>query len=345
MRLGVDPGRHEALELRAAAVDHAERRVARRRSAPPPSTTSRCEERLERQLRGDRHARLEERAQAALARRRRPSSARAYRERCGKPTTGAPVRPRCRRSLAGRRVEVDRKEYDMFKTILWATDGSETAPSALPYALGLAEPDHAKLVVAHVARDLRRPRRRLSRPRRRERAPREDRAAGRGPAEPAGSTRPSSSAPARADHAARTIAEIAEEVGADLIVVGTHGYGRVAGLLVGSVTQGLLHAGVCPVLAIPTGAQSKRPSSSSRPARRCNAAGKPQHGSVPAPMLRLFPRASLEQANRRLAMKALVYHGPGQRSWDEVPDPTIERRRTPSSASTRRRSAAPICTS
>ena len=22
-------------------------------------------------------------------------------------------------------------------------------------------------------------------------------------------------------------------------------------------------------------------------------------------------------------MKALVYHGPGQRSWDEVPDPTI----------------------
>src|SRR5437588_628998 len=23
-------------------------------------------------------------------------------------------------------------------------------------------------------------------------------------------------------------------------------------------------------------------------------------------------------------MKALVYHGPGQRSWDEVPDPKIE---------------------
>ena len=23
-------------------------------------------------------------------------------------------------------------------------------------------------------------------------------------------------------------------------------------------------------------------------------------------------------------MKGLVYHGPGQRSWDEVPDPTIE---------------------
>ena len=23
-------------------------------------------------------------------------------------------------------------------------------------------------------------------------------------------------------------------------------------------------------------------------------------------------------------MKALVYHGPGQRSWDTVPDPAIE---------------------
>src|ERR1700730_4729537 len=29
-------------------------------------------------------------------------------------------------------------------------------------------------------------------------------------------------------------------------------------------------------------------------------------------------------AKRRFAMKALVYHGPGQRSWEEVPDPAIE---------------------
>ena len=27
-------------------------------------------------------------------------------------------------------------------------------------------------------------------------------------------------------------------------------------------------------------------------------------------------------------MKALVYHGPGQRSWDDVPDPQIEERMT-----------------
>src|SRR5436190_22456258 len=39
----------------------------------------------------------------------------------------------------------------MFKTILWATDGSETAARALPHALGLTEADTAKLVVAHAS--------------------------------------------------------------------------------------------------------------------------------------------------------------------------------------------------
>lgn len=139
----------------------------------------------------------------------------------------------------------------MFKTVLWATDGSETAARALPYALGLAEPDEAKLVVAH-AREI---------------------FVGRGGGYPVladeSELRAKISSQVEelrtggldatfvvrtctANHAARTIAAIAEEVGADLIVVGTHGYGRVAGLLIGSVTQGLLHAGVCPVLAVPT---------------------------------------------------------------------------------------------
>ena len=56
-----------------------------------------------------------------------------------------------------------------------------------------------------------------------------------------------------AGNAAKAVAEIARETRADLIVVGTHGYGRVAGLLIGSVAQGLIHASVCPVLAVPTG--------------------------------------------------------------------------------------------
>ena len=55
----------------------------------------------------------------------------------------------------------------MFKTILWATDGSDTAARALPFALGLAKADDAKLVVAHV-REIAAARRRLSRSRRRD---------------------------------------------------------------------------------------------------------------------------------------------------------------------------------
>jgi nucleotide-binding universal stress UspA family protein len=146
----------------------------------------------------------------------------------------------------------------MFKTILWATDGSETAAQALPYALGLAETDKAKLVVAHVHEIY----------------------VGRGGGYPvltdetelrdtidnqvkelrgSGIDVTFVVRTSTAGHAAGTIVEIAGEVEADLIVVGTHGYGRVAGLLIGSVTQALLHKGICPVLAIPTGLPVEAP--------------------------------------------------------------------------------------
>ena len=146
----------------------------------------------------------------------------------------------------------------MFKTVLWATDGSETAARALPYALGLGAGDAAKLVVVHVREIL----------------------VGRGGGYPVLADESELRERIReqvkdlraggldatfvvrtctAGHTAPTIAEIAGEVGADLIVVGTHGYGRVAGLLLGSVTQGLLHSGVCPVLAVPTGMPADAP--------------------------------------------------------------------------------------
>ena len=38
----------------------------------------------------------------------------------------------------------------MFKTIIWATDGSEAADRALPYAEELAEGDDRALIVVHV---------------------------------------------------------------------------------------------------------------------------------------------------------------------------------------------------
>ena len=50
---------------------------------------------------------------------------------------------------------------------------------------------------------------------------------------------------------AQGIADIAAEVDADVIVVGTRGHSAIGGLLVGSVTQHLLHVAPCPVLAVP----------------------------------------------------------------------------------------------
>jgi nucleotide-binding universal stress UspA family protein len=51
--------------------------------------------------------------------------------------------------------------------------------------------------------------------------------------------------------AAHAIAELAESQGADIIAVGTRGHTALAGLLLGSVTQRLLHIAPCPVLAVP----------------------------------------------------------------------------------------------
>jgi nucleotide-binding universal stress UspA family protein len=50
---------------------------------------------------------------------------------------------------------------------------------------------------------------------------------------------------------AQGIADIAAEANADVIVVATRGHSAIGGLLVGSVTQQLLHMAPCPVLAVP----------------------------------------------------------------------------------------------
>jgi nucleotide-binding universal stress UspA family protein len=137
----------------------------------------------------------------------------------------------------------------MFKTIVLALDGSEGSRQAIPMATELARQNGGRIVVVHVEQDV----------------------AGKGGG-PVPATEDEIQAEIRniAEEVsndgietsvemrnimlggpARVIAEIAKEAGADLIVVGTRGHAAAAGVLLGSVTQRLLHVAPCPVLVIP----------------------------------------------------------------------------------------------
>ncbi|WP_027457921.1 universal stress protein [Dechloromonas agitata] len=49
---------------------------------------------------------------------------------------------------------------------------------------------------------------------------------------------------------AEVIAKVAGELACDLIVIGTHGRGPVAGMVMGSVASRVLHLAACPVLFV-----------------------------------------------------------------------------------------------
>lgn len=136
----------------------------------------------------------------------------------------------------------------MFETIVWATDGSELADRALPLVTDLARVHGSKIVVLHANELL----------------------AGRFGGAPlladedelrsafAKQVAELRDAGFHADLKIKTgvtgvgnlIAEAAEEVEADLIVVGSHGRGAVTGALLGSVAKRLLHIAKCPVLVV-----------------------------------------------------------------------------------------------
>ncbi len=139
----------------------------------------------------------------------------------------------------------------MFKTIIWATDGSEAADRALPYAKALAEGDDRALVVVHGRELLQGARPVHANENELEAKIRRQVEEARAEGLDATLKLPTGGV----SGAAHMIADVADEVEADVIVVGTRGHTPVVGLLLGSVTQRLLHIAPCPVLAVPTAKQ------------------------------------------------------------------------------------------
>jgi nucleotide-binding universal stress UspA family protein len=139
----------------------------------------------------------------------------------------------------------------VFKTIVWATDGSEFADSTLPLITGLAGVHGSRIVAVHVNELLR----------------------GRFGGAPVLADEDElrhkivsqvtdlqaagfdAELEVRTTHRVDTsslIAESAAAAGADLIVIGTRGLSEIGALLHGtSVAKGLTHVAPCPVLVIP----------------------------------------------------------------------------------------------
>ena len=139
----------------------------------------------------------------------------------------------------------------MFKAIVLALDGSETAKRAIPIATELAKERNGKIVIAHV----------------------EERMATKGraalhvdedqvqselqtlvkdlEADGIDATIEMGDVMAGGSGVSHAIADIAEKSNADLIVAGTRGHSPVEGLLLGSVTQRLLHIAKQPLLVVP----------------------------------------------------------------------------------------------
>jgi nucleotide-binding universal stress UspA family protein len=139
----------------------------------------------------------------------------------------------------------------MFKSIVIALDGSETAKRGIPIAVELAKEGQGKIVIAHV----------------------EERMAtkGRAPlhvneeqiqeelqalvkdlaADGIEASIRMGDVMAGGSGVAHSIVDIADKSNADLIVAGTRGHSLVEGLLLGSVTQRLLHIAKRPVLVVP----------------------------------------------------------------------------------------------
>jgi nucleotide-binding universal stress UspA family protein len=144
------------------------------------------------------------------------------------------------------------------KKILVATDGSEGAGRAIDFAADLAKTTGARLLIVNVLGEQSFPETVSSRFSRTQKSWIHDVLAAessrilreaRERAHAAGAVE--SQLESRDDDVAQALLEIAEEANADVIVVGKRGSGRVAGLLIGSVSQKLVSLSPRVVIVVP----------------------------------------------------------------------------------------------
>jgi len=139
----------------------------------------------------------------------------------------------------------------MFKSIVWATDGSEHADRALRYVTELAQEGHGTITIVHVTERghssgaVFLPRRGEERHIVEVLEEIADELRQKGLSVSLAVTDEPGARPAH------EIAELARTAGADLIVAGTRGLSAISGLALGSVTHRLLHIAPCPVLVVP----------------------------------------------------------------------------------------------
>jgi nucleotide-binding universal stress UspA family protein len=142
------------------------------------------------------------------------------------------------------------QEERMFDLIVWATDGSANADLALDYVKKLALCGGPSRVVAVHVKEVTMGR--GAGPVHLDEDELEQKIQGQvNDLKKAGIDASLQADFAPAGNAAQITADFAKEAGADVIVVGTHGRAPVMELLLGSVTQRLLHSAPCPVLVVP----------------------------------------------------------------------------------------------
>lgn len=140
----------------------------------------------------------------------------------------------------------------MYKNVMWATDGSDSADRALPHAKALVSEAGGKLTVVYCEEFTLPGKGGGSLPiyanEEEIEAKIDEQVAelsSNGTAVTLERTR------SKVGGAAHAIAELAAKHHADVIVVGTRGRTPLTGLVLGGVTQRLLHIARCPVLAVP----------------------------------------------------------------------------------------------